>query len=98
MGSMTYMHLRDGRLSQRRSSARTVEGAWQTVGAVCGVSGGMITALLGALLTAITWLTGASAGYGLWLHRAGAVLLFSTIPLLIFGAHCLDLMEKHADR
>ena len=29
------------------------------------------------------------------LHRDGTVLLFLTIPLLIFGAHCLDLMDKH---
>ena len=32
--------------------------------------------------------------HGFFIQRYGTVLLFLAIPLLIFGAHCLDLMDK----
>jgi hypothetical protein len=66
---------------------------WKGCGAVCGLSGGIIACLFGSLLTVSTWFTGA-AGYGSRLHTLGTILLSLTIPLLICGAHCLDLMEK----
>src|SRR6266403_4379541 len=66
---------------------------WRAAGAVFGLSCGIIAPLIGSVLTAIAWFT-APEWHGLSFHRGGTILLFLTIPLLIFGAHCLDLMEK----
>lgn len=62
-------------------------------GAAFGLFGGMGAALLGSILTATAWFTN---WHGLALHTAGTVMLFLTIPLLILGAHCLDLSEREA--
>src|SRR5258707_12866654 len=62
---------------------------WRAVGAVFGLSCGIIAPLIGSVLTAIAWFTGPE-WHALPLQRDGTVLLFLTIPLLIFGAHCLD--------
>ena len=35
---------------------------------------------------------------GLSLHGVGSILLLSMIPLLIMGAHCLDLLDKRMER
>jgi len=65
---------------------------WMSAGAMFGLCLGILSPLLGSLLTAITWLTGPH-WHGFFIQRDGAVLLFLTIPLLIFGAHCLDLLD-----
>ena len=69
---------------------------WRSGGAVFGLSLGIICPLIGSILTAIAWFTGPK-WHGFFLQRDGTVLLFLTIPLLIFGAHCLDLMDKQDD-
>jgi hypothetical protein len=51
---------------------------------------------VGSALTAIAWFTG-PVWHGFAMQRDGTVLLFLTIPLLIFGAHCLDLMDKQEE-
>jgi hypothetical protein len=66
---------------------------WRASGAVFGLSCGIISPLIGSILTAIAWFTGPE-WHGFSIQRYGTVLLFLTIPLLIFGAHCLDLMDK----
>jgi hypothetical protein len=72
----------------------TVHGwSWRASGAVFGLSVGIISPLIGSVLTAIAWFTGPE-WHGLFIQRYGTVLLFLTIPLLVFGAHCLDLMDK----
>jgi hypothetical protein len=68
--------------------------SWKSGGALVGLSFGIISPLVGSILTAIAWFTGPE-WHGIFLQRDGTVLLFLTIPLLIFGAHCLDLMDKH---
>jgi hypothetical protein len=65
-----------------------------SAGAMFGLCLGILSPLLGSLLTAITWLTG-PRWHGFFIQRDGAVLLFLTIPLLIFGAHCLDLLDAN---
>lgn len=65
----------------------------RTVGAVCGLCGGIGVGLLGSIVSAVTWFTGPE-WHGHLLQRDGTVLLFLTIPLLIFGAHCLDLLDN----
>jgi hypothetical protein len=70
---------------------------WPALGAVLGLAGGAGCVLCGSIITAATWLTGA-AGYGPFLHKLGTILLVLTIPLLLFGGHCLDLIEQQRDR
>jgi cobalamin biosynthesis protein CobD/CbiB len=64
---------------------------YKTCGAVIGLYGGIGAALLGSIVTAIAWFT---TWHGFALHRAGTVLLFLTIPLLLIGAHCQDMADK----
>jgi hypothetical protein len=66
---------------------------WQSGGAACGLCFGLIALLIGSVLTAIAWFTGPGRP-GFALQRDGTVLLFLTIPLLAFGAHCLDLLDQ----
>ncbi len=66
---------------------------WMSAGAVCGLCFGILSPLVGSILCAIAWVTGPQS-HGFSIHHYGTVLLFLTIPLLIFGAHCLDLMDK----
>ena len=67
--------------------------SWKTVGVVFGLCGGIISALIGSILTAIAWFSGPT-WHGFAMQRDGTVLLFLIIPLFIFGAHCLDLMDQ----
>jgi hypothetical protein len=66
--------------------------SWQAVGACCCFVGGILAALIGSLLTATTWLLGATAHP--WVRGAGTALLIVTIPLLILAGYCLDWMEQ----
>src|SRR5262245_30881175 len=66
---------------------------WPVCGAGIGLVGCVISPLLGALLTAVSWIEG-NRGYGPLLHKVGTVLFLLTIPLLIFGGYCLDVLEK----
>jgi hypothetical protein len=66
---------------------------WRSGGAVCGLSLGFISPVIGSILTAIAWFTDPE-WQGLHLHRLGTVLFVLTIPLLAFGAHCLDLSDR----
>jgi len=65
-----------------------------TAGAIFGLGGGILAPLMGSLFTAISWLTG-STWHGIAVQRIGTIFLFLTIPLLLFGAHCLDLSERN---
>jgi hypothetical protein len=65
----------------------------QSLGAAVGLLGGVLTALLGALLTVAGWIV-ANEGVRHWFSTAGAILFSLTIPLLIFSGYCLDWMEK----
>jgi hypothetical protein len=69
---------------------------WQAAGAVFGLSCGIVAPLIGSALTAISWFSGPQ-WHGFSVQRYGTVLLFLTIPLLLLGAHCLDLMDKSDD-
>jgi hypothetical protein len=71
--------------------------SWTSGGAAGGLSLGILCPLMGSILTAVAWFTG-PVWHGLPLHRGGAVLLFLTVPFLIFGGHCLDLMDKQAEK
>ena len=83
-------------LGRIRATLRDHGWTWKSTGACVGLLGGVIAPLVGLALTALAWFIG--DWHGFHLGRDGAVLLFLTIPLLIFGAHCLDLMDKETER
>jgi hypothetical protein len=85
------------RLEKLYFGARKGMWAWPTSGAVCGLAGGVIAAISGTLLLAIAWVMGDESS-GLSLHGTGNILLLSTIPLLILGACCLDVVEKGEEK
>jgi hypothetical protein len=68
---------------------------WRAAGAVLGLVGGGLCALLGSLLTALSWLVREPQGKQL-VHTLGGDMLCLTIPLLLLGGVCLDWWEKGA--
>src|SRR5262249_54267849 len=66
---------------------------WPVCGAGIGLIGGVLAPLLGALFTFVSWFEG-NSGFGPSLHRLGTISFLLTIPLLIFGGYCLDVLEK----
>ena len=75
---------------------RRLENA-QFLGAAFGLVGGVSAALLGGLFTATGWFI-ANEVPRHWFSMMGTTLLCLTIPLLIFGGYCMDLMEKDTTR
>jgi len=90
--------LRDDELTpgRIRATLRAHGWTWKSSGACVGMLGGVIAPLAGLALTVLAWFIG--DWHGFHLGRDGAALLFLTIPLLIFGAHCLDLLDNEAER
>jgi hypothetical protein len=84
----------------RELYAASRRGGWtrQAVGAGLGLVGGGVAPVVGALLLAVAWARGGVQTNGLSLHGAGSVLLLSTIPLLLLGGHCLDLLEERTGK
>ena len=66
---------------------------WKIIGSLVGVFGGLMSPILGSVVTIVSWFAD-PAWHGLSLHVAGTSLFVITFPLLAFGAHCLDLLEK----
>ena len=69
----------------------------QVIGALTGLMGGVVAGLFGAVLTAASWFV-INAGARHLFSITGTVLLYLTIPLMIFGGYCLDWMEKDMPR
>lgn len=67
--------------------------AWQSIGAVSGLVGGVLSPLLGTLLIAVTWFIHSERIISS-LDDVSIGSFVLTIPLLAFGAHCLDLLER----
>ena len=80
-----------GTKSQSQGKSEPI--GWREAGAMLGLAGGLLCNLLGLILTAIAWFMTAP-GIGPTVHTVGTVLLIANIPLLMGGAHCLDLVEK----
>jgi hypothetical protein len=71
--------------------------AWQSIGALSGLGGGVLCPVLGTLLIASTHFI-TSEGVVSSLNVLIIVCFALIIPLLLFGAHCLDLLERQADQ
>jgi hypothetical protein len=67
--------------------------AWQSIGAVFGLVGGILSPVLGTLLIAVMWIIGSSEEVSV-LNVLSIVSFVLTIPLLAAGAHCMDLLER----
>jgi hypothetical protein len=65
---------------------------WEAISAFCCFAGGMLAALVGSALTAITWIVGGPTHP--LVRGFGTGLLIITIPLLIFAGYCMDWMER----
>lgn len=63
------------------------------LGSVLGLCGGLLCALLGSGLTALSWFVSEPHNRQL-LHSLGGGALCLTIPLLLAGAFCLDGLES----
>ena len=71
----------------------TIRGwTWKGVGALVGLGGGLVSLLVGSVFTVVGWLTG-PIWHGL-VQRISTGLFLVTLPLLFFGAHCLDLIDQ----
>jgi len=66
---------------------------WKSGAAAFGLSAGFIAPICGSILTAISWFRD-PVWHHVYLHQAGTSLFVVTLPLLILGAHCLDLLDK----
>lgn len=66
----------------------------QVLGAAFGLVGGIFSTTTGAVFTVASWFV-ANDGVRRWLSSAGTVMFLLTIPLIIFGAFCMDWVEKN---
>lgn len=95
--SLRELNETETQLKELYLASRGAGWTWQAAGAVFGLAGGIVAAISGTLLSAVAWLLGDETG-GVSLHGAGNFLLLSTIPLLLAGGSCLDLLEKRLEK
>ena len=67
--------------------------SWKSSVAALGLCTGFIAAILGSIVTVISWFRD-PVWHHVALHQAGTTLFVLTLPLLLLGAHCLDLIDK----
>lgn len=67
--------------------------SWKTRGAVIGLCAGFSAPVAGSIVTIVSWFRD-PLWHGFALHQAGTSLFVLTLPLLVFGAHCLDLLDR----
>jgi hypothetical protein len=91
--SLKELEATEARLKKLYIASRLDGWTWPAIGAVFGLAGGTAAVILGALLSAGAWTLGDESD-GLSLHGMGNILLLSSIPLLLLGGHCLDLLDK----
>ena len=93
--ALNHMVAQMSRAEQGRHS--TEEPRRLLYGGMIGLIGGSAAPVFGSLLTALSWLL-ERRNFGELLHRAGDILLISTIPLLVLSAFCLDAYERSSGR
>jgi hypothetical protein len=73
--------------------AKKIGWTWQATGAVLGLSGGLIAIVFGAVFTILGWFAESVTARS-FLKKYGTIVFLLAIPLLILGAHCLDLLDR----
>ena len=78
-----------------RSVMELISGTWnwKNGAAAFGLAAGFIAPILGSIVTVISWFRD-PVWHHVYLHQAGTTLFVLTLPLLIIGAHCLDLLDN----
>ena len=71
--------------------------SWKSRCAVIGLCAGFGAPIIGSLVTVVSWFRD-PAWHGFALHQAGTSLFIVALPLLVFGAHCLDLLDRDQER
>lgn len=71
--------------------------AWQSIGAVLGLVGGVLSPVIGTLFIAVAWFINSEPTLSTF-NVLSIVSFVLTIPLLAFGAHCLDLLDRKSSR
>ena len=87
----------EARLKELYRASRYGEWTWQATGTVSGLAGAVVAVFLGTLLSAGAWVLGDETS-GMSLHGVGSILLLSTIPLLLIGGYCLDLLDSRTEK
>lgn len=95
MRLLTISKSQSTKLAKAPAVKQTLRSSWfqasgfHCCGAMLGLGGGVVLPIIGIVLLVIN-----RFAYGNNLHPIGTFLLLATIPLLIFGAYCLDMLEK----
>lgn len=66
---------------------------WKSSGAVFGLLAGLLAPIIGSMLAVVCWFRD-PVWHSLYLHHVATTLFVLTIPLLVLGAHCLDLLDE----
>lgn len=72
---------------------KNIDSTWKGRCAVLGLGGGLLAPIAGSILTIISWFAD-PAWHGFSLHFVATALFIVTLPLLLLGAHCLDLLDQ----
>lgn len=70
---------------------------WKSYGALAGLFAGLTAPVFGSLFTMVSWVSNRS-WHGMSMHGVGTAMFALGIPLLVLGAHCLDLLEKEKNQ
>jgi len=72
---------------------------WKSSVAAFGLLAGFLAPIAGSILSVISWFRD-PVWHSVYLHHVATSLFALTIPLLLLGAHCLDLLdqEKSTDK
>jgi hypothetical protein len=69
--------------------------SWWHAGAAFGMGGGFLGGVVGLVLTMMSW-SERNDMAATDINRMATVLIFLTIPMMIFGSYCLDKIETAA--
>ena len=77
----------------------SLHGSWnrRSSGVAIGLCGGFVALIAGSILTLVSWFIDPK-WHGVFLHQTSTFLFVLALPLLVIGAHCLDLIDRDKRR